>query len=59
MNEISFMTDVVLRAGRRLPARDVALAAAANHPTLVVRRRPRVAILANGDELVRPGAALG
>jgi len=51
--------EILLRAGRRLTARDVALAAAANHPTLVVRRRPRVAILANGDELVRPGAALG
>jgi len=50
--------EIVLRAGRRLTARDVALAAAANHPMLKVRRRPRVAILANGDELVRPGAAL-
>ena len=47
------------RAGRRLTARDVALAAAANHAKLVVRRRPRVAILATGDELVAPGEALG
>ena len=51
--------EIVLRAGRRLTARDLALAAAANHPTLAVRRRPRVAILASGDELVAPGAALG
>jgi molybdopterin molybdotransferase len=51
--------EIVLRAGRRLSARDVALAAAANHPTLNVRRRPRVAILASGDELIAPGAALG
>jgi len=51
--------EIVLCAGRRLSARDVALAAAANHPTLAVRRRPRVAILASGDELVAPGAALG
>ena len=51
--------ELVLRAGRRLTARDLALAAAANHPTLAVRRRPRVAILASGDELVAPGAALG
>jgi len=51
--------EIVLRAGRRLSARDVALAAAADHPTLVVRRRPRVAILASGDELVAPGAGLG
>ena len=51
--------EIVLRAGRRLSARDVALAAAADHPTLVVHRCPRVAILASGDELVAPGAGLG
>ena len=51
--------ELVLRTGRRLTARDLALAAAANHPTLAVHRRPRVAILASGDELVAPGAALG
>jgi molybdopterin molybdotransferase len=49
----------LLAAGRRLTPRDLALAAAANHPTLAVRRRPRVAVLATGDELVRPGEALG
>ena len=48
----------MLPAGRRLTPRDLALAAAANHPTLEVRRRPRVAVLATGDELVRPGEAL-
>jgi molybdopterin molybdotransferase len=37
----------------------VALAAAANHPRLSVRRRPRVAVLATGDELVLPGDSLG
>ncbi len=51
--------ELALAAGRRLTPRDVALAAAADHPTLVVRRRPRVAILATGDELVAPGAARG
>jgi molybdopterin molybdotransferase len=51
--------EALLSAGRRLTPRDVALAAAGNHPTLTVRRRPRVAILATGDELVAPGAALG
>ena len=51
--------EVVLSAGRRLSARDLALAAAADHPSLPVRRRPRVAILATGDELVAPGAARG
>ncbi len=51
--------EAMLAAGRRLTPRDVALAAAANHPTLTVRRRPRVAILATGDELVAPGTARG
>jgi molybdopterin molybdotransferase len=49
----------LLAAGRRLTPRDLALAAAANHAKLPVRRRPRVAILATGDELVPPGAARG
>jgi len=51
--------EAMLAAGRRLTPRDVALAAAADRPSLVVRRRPRVAILATGDELVAPGAARG
>jgi molybdopterin molybdotransferase len=51
--------ELLLPAGRRLTPRDLALAAAANHPTLQVRRRPRVAVLATGDELVRPGEARG
>ncbi len=51
--------EALLAAGRRLSPRDLALAAAANHAALSVRRRPRVAILATGDELVRPGAARG
>ena len=50
---------VLLRAGTRLTPRGVALAAAAHHPDLWVRRRPRVAILATGDELVAPGEKLG
>jgi len=48
-----------LRAGRRLTARDVALASAMNRPWLQVHRRPRVAILATGDEVVLPGEPLG
>jgi molybdopterin molybdotransferase len=51
--------ETMLAAGRRLTPRDVALAAAANHPSLVVRRRPRVVLLAAGDELVAPGAKPG
>lgn len=50
--------EVVLAAGRRLTPRDVALAAAANVPWLKVRRRPRVAIVATGDELAMPGEPL-
>ncbi len=51
--------EILLRAGRRLTPRDVALAAAANHAMLPVRRPARVAILATGDELVTPGGTLG
>jgi molybdopterin molybdotransferase len=47
--------DAVIPAGRRITARDVGLAAAANHPWLTVHRRPRVAILATGDEIAMPG----
>lgn len=52
-------SDVLLHAGRRLDACSVALAAAMGHPRLAVRRRPRVAILATGDELVPPGEPAG
>ena len=51
--------EILISAGRRLTARDVALAAAADHPTLAVRRKPRVAILSSGDELAAPGEARG
>mgnify|MGYP001302365404 FL=1 len=46
---------VVVPAGERLSARDIGVAAAANCPWLTVRRRPRVAILSTGDEIVMPG----
>ena len=48
--------DVLLHAGHRLTARDLALAAAMNHPLVPVHRRPKVALFATGDELVPPGA---
>jgi molybdopterin molybdotransferase len=48
-----------LSAGRMLEPRALALAAAMGHALLPVRRKPRVAILPNGDELVPPGAPLG
>ena len=45
----------LLAKGRRLTARDIALAGAMNHATVPVHRRPRMAVLATGDELVAPG----
>ncbi|BBO06559.1 MULTISPECIES: molybdopterin molybdotransferase MoeA [Bradyrhizobium] len=51
--------DVLLRKGTRLTERDLALAAGMNHPQLAVCRRPKVAILATGDELVMPGSTPG
>ncbi|QFU16424.1 gephyrin-like molybdotransferase Glp [Microvirga thermotolerans] len=51
--------DVLLPAGTRLDARRIALAAAMGHGAIAVRRRPRVAILATGDELVRAGERAG
>jgi molybdopterin molybdotransferase len=48
---------VLLTKGRRLCDRDLALAAAMNHPRLSVHRRPRLALLATGDELVMPGSS--
>jgi molybdopterin molybdotransferase len=49
----------LLSRGRRLTDRDVMLAAAMNHPTLPVHRRPTVAVFATGDELKVPGSTLG
>src|SRR5712672_2423888 len=51
--------DVLLKAGRRLTPRDIGLAAAMNRPWLFVHRRPRVAILSTGDEIVMPGDPIG
>jgi molybdopterin molybdotransferase len=47
--------DAVVPSARRISARDVGLAAAANHPWIAVHRRPRVTILATGDEIAMPG----
>jgi molybdopterin molybdotransferase len=51
--------DVLLRAGALLSDRDLSLAASMNYPELAVRRRPKVALLATGDELVMPGSTPG
>lgn len=50
---------VTLAAGTILGPRDLGLAAGLNQVWLRVRRRPRIALLATGDELVRPGEPLG
>ncbi len=49
----------LLSAPRRLTPEDIALIAAAGVPLITVYRKPRVALLATGDELVLPGEATG
>lgn len=51
--------DMALPRSRRLSARDLALAAALNHATVPVHRRPKLALFATGDELVPPGSTPG
>jgi molybdopterin molybdotransferase len=51
--------DVGIPANRVLSARDIGLAAAMNVPWLSVTRAPRIALLATGDEIVRPGEPIG
>lgn len=51
--------EIGLAAGRLLSARDIALAAAMNWPSLTVTRKSRIAILSTGDELQHPGEPLG
>jgi molybdopterin molybdotransferase len=51
--------DVLLTRGIRLSDRDLSLAASMNYPDLAVHRRPKVALLATGDELVMPGSTPG
>jgi molybdopterin molybdotransferase len=51
--------EVLLAKGTWLGPRALMLAAAMNHAEFAVRRKPKVAILATGDEVVPPGSALG
>lgn len=53
------MGQQLIEAGIRLGPMQIAVAAAANAATLEVARRPRIALLATGDELVVPGSPLG
>ena len=49
--------EVVLRPGRRLGPRETGVLAALGLTCARVHRRPRVALLSTGDEIVAPGAA--
>ena len=51
--------DLLLEKGRLLDPAALSLAASANRPRLEVVRKPLVAIIATGDELVAPGGAPG
>ncbi len=51
--------EVLLQRGTTLGPRTLMLAASMNHAVLPVRRRPQVAILATGDEVMPPGSDLG
>ncbi len=51
--------DTPLAPGTRLTGFELALLAAMNHAEVPVMRRPRVGLLATGDELVLPGSAPG
>lgn len=51
--------DVLVQAGTMLTPRHLLVVATNNCATLAVRRRPKVAILATGDELVELGGVLG
>lgn len=51
--------ETLLEAGRRLDPGAIMLAAAAGHAALSVVKKPSVAILATGDELVEPGTEPG
>ncbi|WP_226500153.1 gephyrin-like molybdotransferase Glp [Pseudomonas sp. MWU16-30322] len=50
--------DILLRAGKRLGPFELAVAAGQGLAQLHVARRPRVALLSTGDELVEPGLPL-
>lgn len=51
--------DVMLSAGHRLRPQDIGALAAIGQSTVYVARRPRVAILSTGDELVPPDKEVG
>jgi molybdopterin molybdotransferase len=50
--------ELVLRAGKRLRPADIGMLASVGQISVLVRRRPRVAVFSSGDELVEPGQQL-
>ena len=50
--------DVLLTADTRVSPAHLSICAAANHASLALRRRPKVGLLTNGDELRPPGSPL-
>jgi molybdopterin molybdotransferase len=54
-----FVAGATLAAPRRLSPADIAILAAMNIATVPVTRKPQVAIIATGDELVQPGEVPG
>jgi molybdopterin molybdotransferase len=51
--------DRLLGAGWQLGAAEIGIAAATGHAALSVRRRPRIALMSTGDELVEVGKSVG
>ncbi len=51
--------ETVLRAGTVIGSREIGMCAACGIPAVSVARKPRVAVISTGDELVQPGGALG
>ncbi|MBO6825655.1 MAG: molybdopterin molybdotransferase MoeA [Sneathiella sp.] len=51
--------DAAFAPGHKISPRDLGLLAAMNSPWVTVCRKPRIALLSTGDELVRPGEPLG
>jgi putative molybdopterin biosynthesis protein len=47
--------ETVLRCGQLLTSRDIGLLAAVGQDQVTVYRKPRIAIISTGDELVQPG----
>ena len=56
MGEDIVVSQLIVPVNHRLRPQDVGAIAGAGHDSVIVRRRPRVAILPTGTELVPPGA---